>query len=558
MSVSPPLTDGSDEARKSRLHGDSPMRLEKHTVILPGKETLSRSAKFWLAYDHVKYHVLVSSLIAVALIVSGTSWDLGHFSEVLIHMGAAFLISAIVVFGYELGTKTRQAEKLTLELVSVLYKHGNEILDASSVEAIRAAMTDLCRDQAPELSEQFAQFALAVGDLAQGGWAGSAYVKFVAAFHRELTNKTERLANVNRGSSGAGVGFDMPDAVLLADNLVGNTMARLMQIGGEYDAVSDVFTWKVLTGFQSIQNDTPSVKRRRLFVLGLKSDKDLAPGEVRSVIYDHYSNSREHPGTYEMRITTLDEYRKVELIELHDAKHCGIFVPDEGSAIAFLVIDESVAHFRLTDASPAMRAEFDRLWLQAEPLAKLDPELAANVINDYLSGYFIARMPRNGHYRGFSRLSEWLDGKYDRMFKASVDTMDAKHIHIKRIFVLTEGNRNAVERERREIENLFRRHFQQKRHSKERYEWRLCLEGNVSKDLLGELPFALIESSGDDLTDQLVLEVAQPQRGFRAPLPGNESKLSELFDALWSDLAGCEDSVRAALPDLADTILRRT
>lgn len=544
--------------RKSRIDGDPPLRLEKHPVLLPGGETLSLRSRVGHAWSHVRFHVLIPLLAAVGLIGAGTVWELGHLSDLLIHFGGACLVSAIVVFGYELGTKTRSAEKLTLQLVSILYKHVDNVLDASSSVAIRNAMSELCRNDAAVLSEQFFRLAIAVGELSRGGWASQAYVSFVAAFHRELTSKTDLLVDINRGSSGAGFAFDMPDAVTLADNLVGGTMAELTKVGGDYDAVSDVYTWTKLTTFKNIQAGADNVNRRRLFVLGMKSDKDLPPHEIRRQIYSHYDDMLAHADTYEMRITTLDEYRKTDLIQLADAKHLGIFVPREGNAVAFLVRDETVAHFRLSDASEAMREEFHRLWQHAESIRNLDSEVAANVINDYLLAYFVGRMPRNGHYRSVSRLSEWRNANYDRMLKASLDAVAGKHIHVKRVFVISETDRNTSGREKDEIRNFFRRHMQHRRHSKERYDWRLCGEERVPVELMAEVPFALIESSGDELRDQMVIEVARPQRGFQPSPPGLELKLSTLFEDFWSDLGDCEKSLRAEFPDVTDSILSRT
>jgi hypothetical protein len=538
---------------------DELAHVEPKYVLLEGKDTRSAWSKFVEAVWAIKVRLITTTSIGLGLIFAGEYNLEGHIQNIFIHLGTAFLVVAIVNFGLELAPEYQQSESLRAILLRIFWRHA-EIFDASAEKAIQKAMRYLSRNNAAQFGEQFAEFALAIGRLAQGDWTGKAYLKFIAAFHGELTKKTQILANLSEGSTGKDARVDMPNAVRMADVLIGNIMRELIENGGRYHAVSDILTWTKagLSDFTSIQEEaSKKVNMQRLFVLGFESDRSIPPAEIRRIIFEHFAITCALGSKYEMKITTADEYRKSHLSELEE-RHFGIFVPGSGRAIAIFVKNNEISNFRLTEASRPMCSEFATLWSQFETLPYADiagaPSGSASntipgpgtarlsiretkegradlIINDYLMAYFIGRVPRDGEYRGISFLRHWSKGNYDRFFNASVRLLRDKAFHMKRIFVIDDADAAMPE-----TANVMRSHASLRSSRGDRYDFKICTREQLPPELRQELPFGLLSSGSDESADEVIAEIAQPARGFEASPPGKFEKMSELFDHVWKEL----------------------
>lgn len=515
-----------------------------------------------------------TTAVGLALIIGAHFSVNGHVQDILTHIGSAFLVAGIVVFGFEWGSNERRAERLTGMLVGILHKHEKEILDASAEIAIQNAMVRLSGDYGTEFADQFVQFATSVADLGtRGGWAKDSYIRFIVAFHGELVRKTGSLAELGHAAAGTAVRVDMSNALELADTLVHGTMDKLKAMGpsAAYHAVSDIATWTKLKNFNEQQGAYASeLKMKRLFVLGLHADRNLSPRIISDIVYRHWNLAIESKSRYSMRITTIAQYREVQLMELREAQHLGIFIPPEGKggAIAFLVRDEGMSNFRLTEASSEMLFEFDRLWSNSEDLSDscssnspatsagtainadlsedVGEDSAPDVITDYLMAYFIARMPRGSGYRGFSIMSHWRNGSYERFFQASIQAMKSRKVCLHRIFLVTSGDTASEETAR-----LLRRHFLQHEQHPDLYVWKVC--ATVSPEMVCELPFGLLEGPED--TADSIRELAQPATGFAVPPPGKYGRLSDYFDEMWTSLPACEETVKTLFGENAATFI---
>lgn len=487
-----------------------------------------------------------------------------YYAEPINHVGIAFLISAIVTFAYEWGSEAKKSAALTAELVNVLDAHIESVLDASDREAIQTAMKRLSRDDENILAPQFLKFADAVGRLAQGDWAAPAYLAFIRQYHKELTEKARLLADMSDalrddpGATGAEFRVPMPNAVTLADTIVKSTLEELKARGGRYDAVSDAATWKSLTNYSNMHTSSfERVETRRIFVLGLTPDDHIPPGYVTGVVHEHFTKARESKGRYSIKITTKEEYQhRRHIPELTDSMNFGIFIPDQGAAIAFLVIDEQLSNFRITAAPSEMLLGYEDLWREFDDLKEAPIRdgqtmtVGEGILQDYLLAYRIRRMPHGTLYRGLSLAWSWLEAVFERFTEASEQVIP--HLKIRRIFVF-----EPQDAKDQRILGVIAKHSDFAAKSHGHYEWRVCMRTDLSKlepnlDLKPGL--AIFEGGSEQDGGQLMNEVAVGSSDFDQR-PRTFQIYSRLFDQFWSTLE-FESSIRNVFGDRADEVLR--
>jgi hypothetical protein len=489
----------------------------------------------------------------------------GHWSEIITHLGIAFVVSGIVVFGYEWGSEHKKTAALTATLLNLLRDNVDKILEASDRAAVENALKKLAGADGAEFAPHFLSLADAIAGLGRGGWTSKSYLKFLKHYLKELTDKAVGLAEMseklqsNEPVYGSEYHLLMPDAMKLIDVLVEATMRELSEYGGKYYAVSDTSTWNNLSAFREAQMASlQRVQTKRIFVLGRGSDQAISPTRVNDILNEHFQQSRVPANLYEMKITSQDEYRRVRIPDLTDAVHFGIWAPKDRSPIAVMAIDDNLSNFRVAPVSPEQINAFLTLWsrlddLTDEPLGRMsNVRVGDAILQDHMLAYRVKRMGQGAHYRGVSKMAMWSDGGLKHFFEASIEAIGRKEIRVKRIFVFDKPE-NCDNRHMLDIIRVHTAVAAETTH----YEWRVCL----SKHLPEELKPAGIAIFEDDSHDggQLLSEVAVGPAGADSPSrvetqPRTFATRVRIFDDFWETLKP-EESIRSVFPKDYEKVL---
>src|ERR1041385_29235 len=193
--------DDAKEKVESGQHESSGAYLAPMMAFIKGKDKRPIWARARTrtveAVKAVWWHLLITTGLGLFFIFDGEYFLQGHVQGIFIHIGGAFLVSAIVVFGYEWASKEKETALLQVQLLNILSGLSDHILEASADKAIGNAMQMLANDHASKFTRQFSEFALALGRIGQGGWARRAYMTFIEKFHHDLTEKAKILANLS-------------------------------------------------------------------------------------------------------------------------------------------------------------------------------------------------------------------------------------------------------------------------------------------------------------------------------------------------------------------------
>jgi len=534
------------------------VRVKEALVLVPG----AAKDLWWLRAS-------IPTLIGVLIIARQDLWPglkvhEGRWTEIITHLGIAFVVSGIVVFGYEWGSDHKKNVALTTTLLNLLNTHVTQILEASDRIAVQNALKSLAGEEGDAFAPHFLSLADSIARLGHDGWTSTSYLRFLEHYLKELTDKAAGLAEMsekvqsNAPVYGSEYRLLMPDAPKLVDVLVEATMRELSDQGGEYYAVSDASTWDKLSAFRKAQE--ASLKRihaRRIFVLGRDSDKTISPARVNDILNIHFQQSRVPANRYEMKITSQDEYRRLRIPDLTDAVHFGIWAPTDKAPIAVLAIDDNLSNFRLAPVPPEQIIAFETLWNRLDDLTEAPLGLLSKVpvgeaiIQDHMLAYRVRRMGQGTRYRGVSKMAMWSDGGLTRFFKASIEAINRKEIWIKRIFVFDEPE----DSDNRRVLDVIRAHTTAAAETT-RYEWRVCL----GKDLPEELKppgIAIFEGDSDD-GGQLLSEVAVGPSGANSPArvesqPRTFETRVRIFDDFWETLK-FEESIRSVFGKYSDKV----
>jgi hypothetical protein len=553
---------------RRRQHHDQPDteeltdHLEKSWVVVPGSPRASR--RWWFAF---------AALLLGGIILS-RGWLFGPqplsyvldlvFDEFLNHLGEAFLVSAIVIVIFEWASEFMYAASLAASLASILKRHINTVIKASSRDAIARAMRDLAGPHGETFETQFKDFAEAIAKLgAKAGWASNGYFDFIAWYHRQLVEKVQQLADLSEKlkdhpHSSQDFRFPLPDASDVADVMLAQTMKSMIASGcGSYYALSDAFTWTKLPAFRQALRDatTSGIVVRRLFVIGRPSDIDLPMSRLAIVIYDHLEEAAQSH-RYDMRIIDDDEYRLHEPVAFEHMLHFGIFrAAGEESPLMFGVLKSDLSDYRITGGTATERAitEFDTLFdsfpalkechgaiIKSEGPRKTKVVSGDILIRDYLLAYRVKRLRDRGRYNGVSGIDLWEDEEFEHFHAATMAKLETTQIKVQRIFCF----KNEDDADRADVIQLLSRHAGDAADETSRrgmYEWQVCLKKTLPPELEKEGSFGIFRDESDD--GQIVGETAikDSPHLFTAE-KGKYARLAKIFDEFWKALASNDDN----------------
>jgi len=536
------------------------VHVEKTLVLMPGASK-----------DHWVLRAFIPTVIGLLIIARHDLWPAlepreGHWSQIITHLGIAFLVSGIVVFGYEWGSDHKKTSALTASLLNLLNTNVAQVLKASDRTAIKNALKNLAGAEGESFAPHFLSLAESIASLGRGGWTSKSYLRFLDHYLKELTDKAAGLAEMsdklqsNAPVYGSEYRLLMPDAPKLIDVLVEATMRELSERGGEYYAVSDASTWDRLNAFSKAHvASLARVHTRRIFVLGRDSDQGISPARINDILSSHFQQSRVAANRYEMKIMSQAEYRRVRILELSEAVHFGIWAPTDKTPIAVLAIDDKLSNFRLAPVPPEQIIAFLTLWnrlddLSAEPLGPASKvPVGEAVIQDYMLAYRVRCMGQSTRYRGVSTMAMWSDGALKRFLEASKDAINRKEIWVKRIFVFDKPE----DCENRRVLDVIRAHAALAAETRH-YEWRVCLRKNLPAELTP--PGIAIFEGDSDSAGQLLSEVAVGSAGADSP-PRVESQPRtfdtrvRIFDDFWETLK-VKESIQSVFGKHSDKVLK--
>lgn len=535
------IDDAGGKAASEKGETRLSSHIEERLVLLPGA-----------AKDRWVLRATIPTALGLLIIARHDLWSAlkgyeGHWTEIITHLGIAFLVSGIVVFGYEWGSDHKKMSALTATLLNQLDTNVWRVLRASDRIAVKNALENLAGKNGEMFAPHFLSLVDSIARLGRDRWTSESYLKFLAHYLKELTDKAAGLADMsetlesNAMVSGSEYHLLMPNASKLVDVLVEATMLELVARRGDYYAVSDASTWDRLNAFNKAHvASLGHIHTKRIFVLGRDSDQAISPARINDILNIHFQQSRVEKNQYEMKITSQEEYRRLRIPELSDAVHFGIWAPRGKAPIAVLAIDDNLSNFRLAPVPPEMIMAFDTVWNRLDDLtdAPLGPAskvpAGGAIIQDHLLAYRVSRMGQGTHYRGVSKMAMWRDGGLKRFFKASIDAINAREIYVKRIFVFDK----AEAKEDRYVLDVIRAHVAAACETT-RYEWRVCLRGQVPPEL-NPPGIAMFEGNDTDVTGQVLSEVALGAGVDSPPRVESQPRMFEnymhIFDDFWNSL----------------------
>ena len=489
-----------------------------------------------------------------------------HWGEIINHLGIAFIVSGIVVFGYEWRSEQKHLMALTVKL--------SNVLDKSDRMAVRNGLANIAGPH----GERFARSFLSLADsIARFGsaWTAQSYREFLAHYLEELTDKAAGLAEMSQKLEGktvvAGSEYRllMPNAAKLIDVLVMETTHALSERRGKYYAVSDASTWDNLTEFRwAFHESLVKVPTKRIFVLGRDSDQTLSPKRVHDILREHFQDARKSNGQYEMKVTSSDEYHHLPAIpELSGAEHFGIWAPESLTPIAVFAIDANLSNFRIAPASPEVINGFRTLWDHLDDLSERffgesGVPIGEVILQDYLLAYRVKRLGHAAYYRGVSKMALWRDGGMKKFFAASSDAIRTKNLNVKRIFVLD----TPVQTKDRYVLDVIRSHARVEKEST-LYEWRICLSSELPRNLQppGIAMFEDSDGRGHELREIAISAApgARPQNDGKPDIkppevdakPQTFLERQRAFDDFWESIADRQARIARLFRGHADEVL---
>ncbi|HEX9983695.1 MAG TPA: hypothetical protein VGF69_10560 [Thermoanaerobaculia bacterium] len=303
------------------------------------------------------WHALSASAgdIIISLSLGAASFWIGKrltdpWSTVAEHLGTAFLVAAIAVFGYEYKSRSKELIKATNALVEALKAEAKPGAIRCITEMFSGADTLVVRlrdslIRSLNASDDVVQAAVSHRDLAVG--------MIEALLDAATTNANEFKAKNH-------FTITIPRPAELIDEML---KARIERLGeaGTYVVISDFSSFKRNQLQKSIgaMRTSPSrgAKVQRIFYF-FKHDRELPYEEIERIATDHWNLSCELGDRYQVAFVKPVQG---QIEPLHE----GVFTTTEGS-VRFEVLEpdlHTVQFYSETQSRPPVN--FERLWYHA-------------------------------------------------------------------------------------------------------------------------------------------------------------------------------------------------
>lgn len=302
------------------------------------------------------------------------------------HLGMAFLVAAIAVFGYEWQShykeffqKLGEVKTTVLGLKDIVLGLRDIVLKEARL-GIEAALNSLFPDDTHELNAQIRSslqsIVTAVADTEKAAdWNRDVYLALVAGMLTSLSDNS-RISEELKKTTGLCT-LTMPTSAELADFMLAAQMTS-MDGTDEYHVISDFSSWAHgLTHFMTATEKAVGrgVKVRRIFY-PFPYDASVEPTPAAKIIAEHWALAKRFPQTYFVAVTTSSDFV---------ASHEGNFFHGD-RVTKFRPLDRELRRieFSQVQRQKGTGASFDDLW-QARLMDSIaNPTLDIELLHDEL------------------------------------------------------------------------------------------------------------------------------------------------------------------------------
>jgi hypothetical protein len=309
------------------------------------------------------------------------------------HVGLGLFVSSTAVLFYEWGAHAKDALDLSTQLGSLLEREKLEAISHGMDETFES------RTELRRVHKQFIEKLHWLDD-EKGNWARDADVAFLTLFVEQAADYAVRLAklrhDLNEQNRDAEQGIDFTRTTEFAPRILIEQMKLLKERDG-YDTFSNPKTWSALRtpirepkayGFFEAGGDAVKngVKIRRVFIMNGGGVDHYTTNDVKN-LYQHYAmadspnSENDKGGSYRIHFTTSEVFQGLGIPETE--RHYGIFRHHDKGAVAFKVVGDDVATFRLVAApfGSALDVNFEKVWSRLEGRSQTAREFADGFID---------------------------------------------------------------------------------------------------------------------------------------------------------------------------------
>jgi hypothetical protein len=311
------------------------------------------------------------------------------------HLGIAFIVSSIAVFGYEARAHKVKTEALVKRLHALILEQREPALISALTEMFAEKDGRLSKI-ATEVSGQCQKLVDALFKLLQPAddarsRINEQYASFVSGLLEKLNKNAEMLVQIHAAKGGD---FEVTKTAEYADAILAAEMNAL-QKGDKYEVLSNLRSWDNHQLQKFTDATELAVKRgvvvHRIFnIFSDTNDLGLDIGAVREVLEEHLKYvqtwKKRHGGEYSVRVFGHHE-RNSRLVKNSGAEyehqHFGIFHLGESEVFCFDVLKPDLSSMRIEGKPEKVRDKqelFTELW--NDHTSPLDWPSVARVISE--------------------------------------------------------------------------------------------------------------------------------------------------------------------------------
>lgn len=297
-----------------------------------------------------------ASLLTAATLLEGKSFDHVAVSG-LEHLGMAFFVAAIAVFGYEWQSHYKELFAKIKE-VNTAISDLRELVKSEARVTIEKGLHALFPDDSHELNRQIRvslQHIVQSIDVTEAAraWNRDVYIALVAGMLKSASDSS-RLTDVLPNQTGW-FELTIPTATELADFMLAAQMNALQQ-GDKYIVVSDFSSWTAATDLDAFKRATQNAFAKGVTVMRLFApfphDGSISIDRALDALEDHWAIARENSSAYVVGLT-------VESVTEHE----GVFLHGT-RMIKFRPMDRHLRRidFFQRENDPSVIQTFEKLW----------------------------------------------------------------------------------------------------------------------------------------------------------------------------------------------------
>lgn len=263
--------------------------------------------------------ILLGVLSGIGLVVLQHDWkwlNRDHVTTALIveHLGLAFIVSSIAVFGYEWRSYAKKAFDLTEELVKLRQVEGIEAIDRG-LEVVFGGEEHELGENVRKVFSSLKKVIVAIQDLnTNKSWASQQYIGFVSDLLDTAQLNAVNLSDLEKKEV-SWKDFIVP---VTASRLAGRLLTQYMMAlgaGDLYEVISDFTSWQdaQLDEFHNIATKKAVANGAevvRVFNLLSVGSETISESQIRETLTKHLNDAKQWPGAkgYKVKVFGPAEY----------------------------------------------------------------------------------------------------------------------------------------------------------------------------------------------------------------------------------------------------------